>query len=80
MGQFFFRGTLTNAFNRSAVIRVNRTVLTANDSVTYKAFNPFTETPAVGVNYGYGSDFGKPIGPSDYQAPREFSISFGIRY
>lgn len=79
-GQVYLRGTLTNAFNSSAAIRVNRTVLTRNDSVAYQAFNPFTATPVAGVHYGYGQDFGKPIGPSDYQAPREFSIAFGIRY
>jgi hypothetical protein len=33
-----------------------------------------------GVHYGFGSDFGQPISPFDYQAPREFSISFGFRY
>jgi hypothetical protein len=44
------------------------------------AFNPFTETPVEGVHYGYGSDSGQPIGPFDYQAPREFSIALGLRY
>ena len=68
------------AFNRAAVIRMNRTVLTRNDSTAYLAFDPFTTTPAQGVHYGFGSDFGQPISPFDYQAPREFSFSFGIRY
>jgi hypothetical protein len=79
-GQAFLRAVLVNAFNRSAAMRVNKTVLTRNDSTLYQAFNPFTEAPVRGVHYGYGSDFGQPIGPSDYQAPREFSFSFGIRY
>jgi len=79
-GQWFVRGILTNAFNRAAAIRVNKTVLTRNDSTAFLAFNPFKETPVRGVHYGYGSDFGQPISPFDYQAPREFSISFGIRY
>jgi hypothetical protein len=59
---------------------VNRTVLTRNDSAAYQAFSPFAETPVLGVHYGYGVDFGKPISPFDYEAPREFSIAFGIRY
>jgi hypothetical protein len=74
------RAVLVNAFNRAAAIRVNKTVLTRNDSAAYVAFNPFTDTPVQGVHYGFGSDFGQPISPFDYQAPREFSISFGIRY
>jgi hypothetical protein len=79
-GQLFLRGLLVNVFNQGAAIRVNRTVLTRNDSAAYQAFNPFTQTPVLGVHYGYGVDFGKPISPFDYQAPREFSIAFGIRY
>lgn len=79
-GQIFARALLVNVFNQSAAIRVNRTVLTRNDSSAYQAFNPFTGTPVLGAHYGYGLDFGKPISPFDYQAPREFSIAFGIRY
>jgi outer membrane receptor for ferrienterochelin and colicin len=79
-GQIFARALLVNVFNQSAAIRVNRTVLTRNDSTAYQAFNPFTQTPVLGTHYGYGVDFGKPISPFDYQAPREFSIAFGIRY
>lgn len=79
-GQVFVRAFLVNALNRAAAVRVNKTVLTRNDSTTYVAFNPFASTPVPGVHYGFGSDFGQPIGPSDYQAPREFSFSFGIRY
>jgi hypothetical protein len=79
-GQIFARALLVNVFNQSAAIRVNRTVLTRNDSTVYQAFNPFTGTPVLGTHYGYGVDFGKPISPFDYQAPREFSIAFGIRY
>jgi len=79
-GQWFVRAMLTNVFNQATPVRVNRTVLTRNDSVAYQAFNPFANTPVLGVHYGYGSDFGKPISPFDYQSPREFSISFGIRY
>ncbi|HEY3384261.1 MAG TPA: TonB-dependent receptor [Vicinamibacterales bacterium] len=79
-GQWFFRGILTNVFNQSAALRVNRTVLTRNDSVAFQGFNPFVDTPIRGVHYDYGPDFGKPINPTDYQSPREFSISLGIRY
>jgi hypothetical protein len=79
-GLGFVRAVVVNVFNRAAAIRVNKTVLTRNDSTAYLAFNPFTDTPVQGVHYGFGSDFGQPISPFDYQAPREFSISFGLRY
>ena len=79
-GQVFARAVMVNVFNRSAAIRVNKTVLTRNDSAAYLAFNPFSTTPTQGVHYGFGSDFGQPISPFDYQAPREFSIAFGLRY
>jgi len=79
-GQVFARAVLVNIFNRSAAIRVNKTVLTRNDSAAYLAFNPFSDTPVPGVHYGFGSDFGQPISPFDYQAPREFSMAFGVRF
>mgnify|MGYP001767043523 CR=1 FL=1 len=43
-------------------------------------FNPFTETPIKGTNYRYGPSFGMPTEPDDYQSPRTFSFSFGIRF
>jgi hypothetical protein len=79
-GQWFVRAHAVNVFNGATAIRVNRTVLTRNDSATFQAFNPFVDTPVRGVHYGYGTDFGKPVGPTDYQAPREFSLSLGFRY
>jgi hypothetical protein len=79
-GQAFVRAVLVNVFNRAAAIRVNKTVLTRNDSSVYQAFNPFTDTPVQGLHYGFGSDFGEPISPFDYQAPREFSFSLGVRF
>jgi hypothetical protein len=43
-------------------------------------FNPFTTTPVADVNYRYGSNFGMPSAPSDFQDPRSASFSFGIRF
>jgi len=78
--QIYGRALLINAFNRSAVVNVGRTVLTRNDSATYQLFNPFTDTPIAGVHYGFGSDFGRPRTPGDYQPPREFTFSLGLRF
>ena len=69
-----------NIFNEAAVQRMSRTVLTRIDNTTYAAFNPFTTVPVRGVNYEYGTDFGKPTGPGDYQAPREFTLALGVRF
>ena len=78
--QVYCRGALMNVFNQAAVQRMSRTVLTRIDNTTYAAFNPFTETPVQGVHYQYGSDFGKPTSPNDYQAPREFTLALGVRF
>jgi len=59
---------------------MSRTVLTRIDNTAYAAFNPFTQTPVRGVHYEYGSDFGKPTSPNDYQAPREFTLALGVRF
>jgi hypothetical protein len=78
--QVYCRGALMNVFNQAAVQRMSRTVLTRIDNTTYAAFNPFTETPVRGVHYEYGTDFGKPTSPNDYQAPREFTLALGVRF
>ena len=51
-------------------------------------FNPFTTTPIEGVHYVKGPDFGKPrtattfVGTSqgDFQLPRTFLMSFGVKF
>jgi hypothetical protein len=78
--QMFARAVLTNAFNQAGVDGMRRTVLTRNDSAALRPFDPFTETPVRGVHYEFGSDFGQPASPADYQVPRQFSISLGLRF
>jgi hypothetical protein len=43
-------------------------------------FNPFTTKAVEGVNYVKAETFGKPSGTNDYQAPRTFNFSVGIRF
>ena len=48
-------------------------------------FNPFTTTPVAGpsgsgANYTTGAAFGRPRSPLDYQTPRTFRFSVGIRF
>jgi outer membrane receptor for ferrienterochelin and colicin len=83
--EVFFRGLAYNLFNNQGVEAVNTTVSSNASPGTYTAaslpvFNPFTIAPVEGVNYRYGPDYGNPTAPTDYQAPRSFSFSFGIRF
>jgi hypothetical protein len=61
--------------------------------VIYRPFNPFTETPiecpqgapaaecqALGAHFQRGPNFGKPDSEGDYQLPRTFRVSVGIRF
>jgi hypothetical protein len=79
----FFRGIVSNIFNNSGQLGGDSTVLTAaspGTAVGLQPFNPFTTTPVEGVNYLKSSSFGKPSGTTDYQTPRTFNFSIGIRF
>ena len=76
--ELFLQPEVTNIFNEDAVDGVNTTVLGPRQG--YAAFDPFTETPVEGVNWDYGSNFGQPQREADYQLPRTFRLSFGLRF
>lgn len=81
--EFFFRGVVTNLFNRQALQSGNVTVYSAASPGSLKgllAFNPFTATPVEGVNYAKDAGFGLATQPSDYQFPRSANLSFGVRF
>ncbi len=78
--QLFFRGVLTNLFNQSAQLAGNETILTRTNDSSYQLFDPFTTQPVQGVHWDYGPIYGQPTGTGDYQSPREFSFSVGIRF
>jgi outer membrane receptor for ferrienterochelin and colicin len=83
--EVFFRGLMYNVFNSQHVLAVDTTVNSnaspgAYTAASLPAFNPFTTAPIAGTNYRYASTFGLPTGPGDYQDPRTFSFSFGIRF
>jgi hypothetical protein len=61
--------------------------------VIYRPFNPFTEKPvecpqgapaaqcqAMGANFQRGPNFGKPDSEGDYQTPRTFRVSVGLKF
>jgi len=79
--ELFVRPEVLNLFNEKGVVSVDTTVLTAqNSNEQFRRFNPFTEKPVRGVNYALGPTFGQPTGAADYQQPRTFRISLGVRF
>jgi hypothetical protein len=79
-GRMFFRGIINNLFNQLTIDGFNTTIQTRSQNTKYAAFNPFTETPVEGIHYGFGPEYGKVTGPSDYQSPREAYFSVGFRF
>jgi hypothetical protein len=79
--ELFIRPDVLNLFNEKGVTAVDVSVQTALDAPTaFQRFNPFTEKPVRGVHYDLAPSFGKPTGPADYQLPRTFRISAGVRF
>jgi hypothetical protein len=92
--ELFVEPRVTNVFNRHGVINVNTTVYTAaNSGKGLAQFDPFSATPtecprsdsaaqcqALGANWQLGQDFGKPLATTDFQTPRTFVISAGLRF
>jgi outer membrane receptor protein involved in Fe transport len=78
-----------NAFDQSAIEDpdfIDLTVRTRRNGATFpsgkaaKAFNPYTETPAEGVNYEKSATFGTPISPSAYQTPRTYRFAVRVSF
>ncbi len=78
--QFFVEPRVTNVFDQHGAIHVNTSVYTNFDDPSLEPFNPFTQTPHEGVNWQKDPNFGKPQMPTDYQTPRRFVMSFGVRF
>jgi outer membrane receptor protein involved in Fe transport len=76
--EIFIQPEVTNIFNNDAVQYVNSTVIGPRQGM--EEFDPFTETPVEGVNWELGPNFGEPQGARDYQLPRTFRLSFGLRF
>ena len=78
--EVFIEPELINAFNEHAVLAGNTAVLTDLNSASLAPFNPFTTTPVEGTNYRFGTKFGQPRNANDYQLPRTYRVSFGVRF
>ena len=81
-----------NLFNEQAVTSFNEEVLTSDDVDYLEPFNPFTtanpvecrqgtpEEECEGAHWQKGPNFGKPETEGDYQQPRTFRFSVGLRF
>jgi hypothetical protein len=78
--EIFVHPQVINVFNNQAALAVDTTVLSAANAASFTRFNPFTTQPVQGVNWGYGPNFGKARNVTDYQQPRTFLVSAGLRF
>ena len=79
--ELFLQPEVINVFNESGVVAVNSTVLTAANLWTgLEPFNPWTTEPVEGVHWEKGSAFGEPQSEANYQQPRTFRFSVGLRF
>jgi hypothetical protein len=82
--EIFLQPEILNLFDEDGVefftTAASTTVNTANNTASLQRFNPFTETPVQGVHWAKGTSFGKPTRAADYQDPRTFRFSVGLRF
>lgn len=72
----FIQPEVRNLFDSHGAVEHDSTVVVNYDV----PFNPWTEVPVEGVHYAIGENFGEPITETDYQRPREFLVSLGLRF
>ena len=78
--ELFCRFVANNVLNNLALTGFNTTILGRTNDAALAAFNPFTTSPAEGVNWSKGPSFGQATSPNSYQSPRDFNVSVGFRF
>jgi outer membrane receptor protein involved in Fe transport len=78
--ELFVQPEVQNVFNEQAVVTGNSTELTAINDASLLPFDPWTETPVEGVHWRRGDEWGQAEDDTDYQLPRTYRISVGIRF
>jgi hypothetical protein len=74
-------GTVFENGGGVAQTRIDQTVRTSvNRPTLYLPFDPFTTKPVQSVNWEYGPNFGQALNRFAYTSPRQFRISFGVRF
>jgi len=80
--QFQLCGCGDSVFNNGGQIlltRISTGVLSPNGG-TRPNFNPFTQTPVQGVNWDFSPAFGTAQSRLAFTSPREFRLTFGVRF
>jgi hypothetical protein len=91
--ELFVQPQVLNAFGNQALISSNTTVNSNVQSSNLLNFNPFTTVPkecaqgtptatckTLGANWEKGASFGKARSGLDYQLPRTFRVTMGLRF
>ncbi|MFZ2492102.1 MAG: TonB-dependent receptor [Thermoanaerobaculia bacterium] len=91
--ELFFQPEVLNVFNEQGVTSHNQEVNTADDETWLKPLNPYSEQPiecpqgapstqcqSMGAHWQKGASFGLPDSEGDYQTPRTYRFSVGIRF
>ena len=91
--ELFVQPEVVNVFNEHAVIRPNPVVRDRTNSLAFADFDPWTETPIqcplgaplpqcteTGAHWQKAQFFGQAVQASDYQDPRTFRVSLGMRF
>jgi hypothetical protein len=78
--ELFVQPEVLNLFNEQNLVAYDEEVLTNSDDDELLPFNPFTEEPVENVHYRLGPNFGKAAEEDDYQTPRTFRFSVGLRF
>jgi hypothetical protein len=73
--EVFIQPEIINLFNEDSVDNPNNTVYSS-----FFSFDPYTEEPIEGIDFERDENFGKDDSEGDFQTPRTFRISLGIRF
>ena len=91
----FVQMHLLNAFNQfqlcacggsvftnggTAQLNLISTAVNSPNGTTRPNFNPFTQQPVQGVNWDFAPAFGTPSSRMALTLPREFRVTFGVRF
>jgi outer membrane receptor for ferrienterochelin and colicin len=80
--QFQLCGCGDSVFNNGGQILLTRisTGVNSPNGTTRPNFNPFTTTPVQGVNWDFSPAFGTAQSRLAFTSPREFRVTFGVRF
>lgn len=80
--EIFLQPEVLNVFNEHGAINVSSAINAATNTAGLRRFNPFTEQPVEGIHWSKPETFGKPRegNENDFQQPRTFRFSVGVRF